>query len=500
MVKLVVKRIDGRCIQLDNLPRETTTAEIKELIQKHMGNQTHQQRLFIQQNELVDDTCRPFTGAMRNKDMEVIHLVPKRRRTANSGTPRQRSDPKAAQAVDYADTSSMSRSESSSSCQSLLEKCKLGSDSESVVIPRVNFTHISVLEVIGNGSYKTVHRGKFGSHPIALLTFRKDTSENSLLSEVLAVAEATSMARLQPNPHVIKFFGLAIDPRGDHCILCEYAPRLGFDTVLEQYATRPRADHAPVLLPPRVSERAAYQICNGMASVVRSGLVHRDVALRNIMCCSFDADRASMLLKIGDFGRAVRGPAHVADAVEDSPLRWAAPEVLEQRMYTESSDVWAFAVTVWEIASLGALPFGNMDDAEVVSHVRGGSAVLLPKTSSCPVALYEILGNCWQLNPTARPTFANLSNVLLGYAGDETDPDETDAPSGHMDVVIPSEYVPVSVLQGAGSTSDQLEDDEGFGLSVHHLVEMGFDAVAARRELRACSGDIDTAISNLLQA
>lgn len=201
------------------------------------------------------------------------------------------------------------------------------------------------------------------------------------------------MARLQPNVHVIKFFGLAIDPRGAHCIICEYAPLLGFDTVLEQYTTG-TGGPCPAL-PPRISQRAAHQICDGMAAVVRSGLLHRDLSLRNIMCCAFDADRGTLALKIGDFGRAVRGPEHVAEEIEDTPLRWSAPEVLTQRRYSEGTEVWAFAVTVWEIASVGALPFGHLDDEAIQSYILRGDAALLPKTSSCPMALYEV-GECLQ--------------------------------------------------------------------------------------------------------
>lgn len=81
---------------------------------------------------------------------------------------------------------------------------------------------------------------------------------------------------------------------------------------------------------------------------------------------------------------------------------------------------------------------------------------------------------------------------------------EPDATSPLSEVLTPSDYVPISAIQypepHRGHDETTAANDDSFGLSVRHLAEMGFDAVAARRELNACNGDIDVAISNLLQA
>ena len=40
--------------------------------------------------------------------------------------------------------------------------------------------------------------------------------------------------------------------------------------------------------------------------------------------------------------------------------RWAAMEVLRDKIFTGSSDVWSFGTTCWEVFSLGATPYPHI--------------------------------------------------------------------------------------------------------------------------------------------
>jgi hypothetical protein len=78
--------------------------------------------------------------------------------------------------------------------------------------------------------------------------------------------------------------------------------------------------------------------------------------------------------------------------------------------WSEKSDVWAFAITLWELHSF-TIPYGRLtSDAEVVKFLEAGGR--LPKPNYCPDSLYDIMRACWLPNPRERPTFGQLLEIL----------------------------------------------------------------------------------------
>ena len=112
-----------------------------------------------------------------------------------------------------------------------------------------------------------------------------------------------------------------------------------------------------------VTDTACTQVCGALLAVAAAGVVHRDVAARNVLVAALPP-AAPLSVKLADFGlaidldiaaaaaaaaAAVGAGHHVSGKVGTVATRWAAPEGLERGVWTEASDVWSFGVLMWEV-------------------------------------------------------------------------------------------------------------------------------------------------------
>ena len=111
--------------------------------------------------------------------------------------------------------------------------------------------------------------------------------------------------------------------------------------------------------PARESDRAVTaQVAQGMSAVAAAGIIHRDLAARNVLVF---LDRPPHV-KVADFGLgrlSANGQSVVGTHAGVVPVRWAPIEAISGRRkwQLELSDVWSFAVLLWEIYLLGFVSY-----------------------------------------------------------------------------------------------------------------------------------------------
>lgn len=150
-------------------------------------------------------------------------------------------------------------------------------------------------------------------------------------------------------------------------------------------------------------QRFAIQIADGMAHLEELDITHRDLAARNIL---IDGQKR---LKISDFGLSRCG-VYVTTKMKKRPLRWLSIEAIRRSLYSSKSDVWAFGVVMWEIATLGLFPYEGTDNYDVLPFLLGGGRLKQPDT--CSDKLYDVMLTCWRENPLERPSFWQLLEIL----------------------------------------------------------------------------------------
>lgn len=118
------------------------------------------------------------------------------------------------------------------------------------------------------------------------------------------------------------------------------------------------------------------------------------------------------LVKVADFGlaRLMRDDTYTAHAGAKFPIKWTAPEGLAYNKFSTKSDVWAFGILLWEIATYGMSPYPGVDLTDVYHMLEKGYRMECPP--GCPPKVYELMRQCWQWSAMERPTFKEIHHSL----------------------------------------------------------------------------------------
>ncbi|CAH8649336.1 unnamed protein product [Schistosoma bovis] len=326
-------------------------------------------------------------------------------------------------------------------------------------VPQIPAANIRFLRYIGCGAFGKVWEGWLHVRDTNGERFEKvalKVRNCKSLTEAEFKREATLMHKYQ-HTNIVRFFGVSFDSPGQQCLVLEMMdqgnlrdylhrsrPRIAPDIAANVFAAAaicaaagrtegsdgssvntsttstapgggtPSASNVITLtaqldLPALVT--IMRDICHGCRYLEEQHFVHRDIAARN--CLVSHNHSSGRIVKLCDFGLArdiYKNDYYRKRNEPKLPVRWMSPEAIRDGLFTTKSDVWAYAVTCWEVLTLGADPFYGRANVDVMNLVIGGH--VLGRPENCPEELYNQLLQCWSRFTEMRPTFGQLCKKM----------------------------------------------------------------------------------------
>eukprot|EP00753_Platysulcus_tardus_P014677 PLAT4429.2.p1 GENE.PLAT4429.2~~PLAT4429.2.p1 ORF type:complete len:472 (-),score=163.15 PLAT4429.2:104-1519(-) len=259
---------------------------------------------------------------------------------------------------------------------------------------------ITMLQKIGEGAYGIVYKGLWRGMLVAVKEIKVWAAEE--MAEV--EHEAALMSRVCNHDHVVNFVGVSTTAER-LSIVTKFMSRMSCDDVL----VKPGPGNMRATLSMAQLLRMAMDTAAGIMHLHREGVIHRDLACRNLLVDDH------FRVRVADFGfsrtkevTASKGYTHSAVG----PIKWMAPEALRYRQYSEMTDSFSFGVCLYEIAT-GRLPWEGLENMDVVVRVCNGERMDIPADTNDVLA--SIMRACWSADPHARPPMATIFKQLHNY-------------------------------------------------------------------------------------
>lgn len=212
------------------------------------------------------------------------------------------------------------------------------------------YDYYDIKESVGKGKFGTIKVGihKKTGKKVAVKIMKK---KQMTLQDIVLQKREIEILKICQHPSIIRL----LDVFENHeyiYIVMEYCKGGDLFTFLEK---------RDFTVPEAKSKELAHSIATGIFYLHSFGIAHRDLKPENILMTD-STDEAQP--KLVDFGLSkIVGPSETCNDPFGT-LSYVAPEVLLQKPYDKSVDLWSLGVIIYLLIS-GTLPFDDDDDREI---------------------------------------------------------------------------------------------------------------------------------------
>jgi len=288
----------------------------------------------------------------------------------------------------------------------------------------ISYNEIVFGRLIGRGSYGEVWKSLWRNTPCAVKSLYTEDMNPKTMKNLKA--EIDLLCKLR-HPNVVLFMGACLD-ESTPCIVMEYLSRGNFAQILSD-------DTLELDWPLRIEMMIDTARGINYLHNCRPPIVHRDLKTDNLLVDE------NWQVKVADFGLARSLQTYAK--TNCGTIGYAAPEVLQNKPYTEKADVYSFGVVLWEVLTR-EIPYRGKQTIAVIHSIDKGETLEIPE--SCPASYAQLMRNCWQQFPENRPTFTEILGDLEIV----------------LEAALKKEGTKIfpSAEESGGESSDKMQEDE----------------------------------------
>ncbi|XP_026666542.1 activated Cdc42 kinase-like [Ceratina calcarata] len=283
---------------------------------------------------------------------------------------------------------------------------------------------IIVNKELGIGEFGVVQQGVWTNDGERIQVAIKCLSRERMQNNPIEFLKEAVIMHSIDHEHIVRLYGVVLDTNS-LMLVTELAPLRSLLECLKEPSLR---TSFPVL---SLCD-FAVQIADGMQYLEAKRLIHRDLAARNILVFSKNK------VKISDFGLS-RALGVGKDYYQTNfnvnlklPIAWCAPECISYLKFTSASDVWAYGVTLWEMFSYGFQPWAALTGHQILEAIDDPNFQRLEQPECCPKDYFALMQQCWQHEPSKRPKFSELINLLPDLKPEQVQAVQDSTESGQL--------------------------------------------------------------------
>lgn len=271
-------------------------------------------------------------------------------------------------------------------------------------------------KVIGKGRYSQVVRvEQEGTGIVFAAKISNERVSNEVSKNILS--EINIMMSFN-HPSILKFVGYSpvdFENAPKPTIVTEFSSNGSLQNVIDKASDYPNWNDTKSLI-------VIYGIVAGMSFLHEHKILHNDLKPSNIL---LDDDFHP---KIADFGLS-----QVIAKDEDNSSKtlnvkgtpnYIAPEVWDDQIYSEASDVYSFGILLYELV-FKQKAFAGLKPVQIGFKVTSNERPQFPQGIKSK-AFVSLIKRCWAQNPKARPSFKELMIELKDkkYISNKVNQDE----------------------------------------------------------------------------